>query len=99
VREQVTLFNLATTATVVFGVTALYLSVFVASLLAALLLIETSLLSEALGRDTDVWDYVRLAWLSSALGTIGGALGATLETDEAVREAAYAYRPMNGRGR
>ncbi|HET7416297.1 MAG TPA: hypothetical protein VFJ61_01545 [Solirubrobacterales bacterium] len=99
VREQVTLFNLATTATVVFGVTALYLSVFLVSLLGALLLIDSSLLSEALGRDTDVWDYVRLAWLSSALGTIGGALGATLETDEAVREAAYAHRPNNARGR
>lgn len=98
VREQVTLFNLATTATVVFGVTALYLSVFLVSLLGALLLIEPSLFSEALGRDTDVWDYVRLAWLSSALGTIGGALGATLETDEAVREAAYAHRPTNARG-
>jgi len=98
VREQVTLFNLATTATVVFGVSALYLSVFVVSLLAALLLIEPSLLSEALRRDTDLWDYVRIAWLSSALGTIGGALGATLETDEAVREAAYAHRPTNARG-
>ncbi|TMK56308.1 MAG: hypothetical protein E6G51_10070 [Actinobacteria bacterium] len=99
VREQVTLFNLATTATVVFGVTVLYLSVFLASLLGALLLIESSLLSEALGRDTDAWDYVRIAWLSSALGTVGGALGATLETDEAVREAAYAHRPTNPRRR
>lgn len=98
-REQVTLFNLATTATVVFGVSALYLSVFVVSLLAAWLLIEPSLLSEALGRDTDTWDYVRIAWLSSALGTIGGALGATLETDEAVKEAAYAHRPTNARER
>ena len=74
-REQVTLFNLATTATVVFGVTALYLSVFVASLLAALLLIEPPLLSHELGREMDAWDYVRLAWLLSTLGTIGGALG------------------------
>jgi len=93
VREQVTLFNLATTATVAFGVAALYLFVFVASLLGALLLIEPWLLSEALKRDTDAWDYIRLAWLSSALGTVGGALGATLETDEAVKEAAYARRP------
>ncbi|HEU5252147.1 MAG TPA: hypothetical protein VFU16_02335 [Solirubrobacterales bacterium] len=99
VREQVTLFNLATTATVVFGVTALYLSVFLVSLLGALLLIEPSLLAEGLGRDSDAWDYVRLAWLSSALGTVGGALGATLETDEAVKEAAYAHRPTNAGGR
>ena len=66
---------------------------------AQVMLIEPSLLSETLGRDTDVWDYVRIAWLASALGTIGGALGATLETDEAVREAAYAHRPTNARGR
>lgn len=99
VREQVTLFNLATTATVVFGVTALYLAVFLVSLLGTVLLIDPSLFSEALGRDTNAWDYVRLAWLSSALGTIGGALGATLETDEAVREAAYAHRPNNASGR
>lgn len=97
VREQVTLFNLATTATVVFGVTALYLSVFLVSLLGAVLLIDSSLFSEALGRHTGAWDYVRLAWLSSALGTIGGALGATLETDEAVKEAAYAHRPDDAR--
>jgi hypothetical protein len=96
VREQVTLFNLATTATVVFGVTALYLSVFVASLLAALVLIEPPLLSHELGRPMNGWDYVSLAWLLSTLGTIGDALGATLETDEAVREAAYARRPASG---
>jgi hypothetical protein len=95
VREQVTLFNLATTATVVFGVTALYLFVFAASLFAALVLIEPPLLSHELGRSMDAWDYVCLAWLLSTLGTIGGALGATLETDEAVREAAYARRPTN----
>jgi hypothetical protein len=97
VREQVALFNLATTATVIFGVSALYLTVFVASLAAAALLIESSLFAKAVGHPVNVWDYLRLAWLASSLGTIGGALGATLETDEAVREAAYAYRPEGER--
>ncbi|HEY0317731.1 MAG TPA: hypothetical protein VGC49_05500 [Solirubrobacterales bacterium] len=94
VREQVALFNLATTFTVVFGVTALYLSVFLISLTGAVVMIEPSFFAKALGqRDVSVWDYLRLAWLASSLGTIGGALGATLETDETVREAAYAYLP------
>ena len=98
VREQVALFNLATTATVVFGVTALYISVFVISLIGAAVLIEPSFFANAIGKDhVEFWDYLRLAWLASSLGTIGGALGATLETDEAVREAAYAYRPESER--
>lgn len=97
VREQVALFNLATLATVIVGVGALYLSVFAISLAAAALLIDSSLLGEAIGRDPSAWDYLRLAWLMSSVATIGGALGATIETDEAVREAAYAYRPERER--
>lgn len=96
-REQVALFNLATLATVLFGVGTLYLVVFLVSLAGAALLIDPSLFSELIGRNTDAWDYVRLAWLASSVATVGGALGATTETDEAVREAAYAFRPEDER--
>jgi hypothetical protein len=97
VRDQVALFNLATLATVTIGVGALYLGIFLVTLLAAALMIDSSLLSKAIGHHSNAWDYVRLAWLASAVATIGGALGATVETDEAVREAAYAYRPEGQR--
>lgn len=91
-RQQVTLFNLATTATVLIGVLALYAALFVLALPAALLLVPQSLFSAALEHRVDVGDYLELAWLISSLATLGGALGAGLETDEAVRQAAYTYR-------
>ena len=50
------------------------------------------MLEKALGHDADVVDYLALAWMASSLATIAGGLGAGLESDEAVREAAYGYR-------
>jgi hypothetical protein len=40
-----------------------------------------------------VADQVSLAWLATSIATLGGALGAVLETRETVREAAYTYQP------
>jgi hypothetical protein len=93
VRKQVTLFNLATTATVAIGVISLYAALFVVALPLGLLLVPPGVFADALGHPVGVGDHLQLAWLTSSLATVGGALGAGLESDAAVREAAYTYRP------
>ena len=92
VRKQVLLFNVATTATVVLGVLTLYAVLFALALAGALLLVVAPLFAEGLGHPAHLSDYLELAWLTCSLATVGGALGAGLESDEAVREAAYTYR-------
>ena len=92
-RDQVLLFNAATAITVTIGVASLYLALFVVSLAGAGLLITPDALSRAVGEDVGLVDYLRLAWLVGSLATVGGALGAGLESDVAIREAAYARRP------
>jgi uncharacterized membrane protein len=93
VREQVMLFNIVTVATLAIGMLSLYAAVFVASLATAELLVDSSLFSRAVEHSVGFSEYLSLAWLTASLATVGGALGAGLESDVAVREAAYAYRP------
>src|SRR6201998_2957481 len=92
-REQVALFNIVTAATVGIGVAALYLALFIAMLAAALLLVPGNLLGLVLGHRAGVDDQGRLAWLATSIATLGGALGAALESGESVHEAAYTYQP------
>ena len=66
---------------------------FARSLAGAGLFITPETLSNSVHLDAGFGDYLKLAWLVSSLATVGGALGAGLESDVAVREAAYAYRP------
>jgi hypothetical protein len=93
VRKQVALFNLATAATVLIGVVTLYVALFLLALAGSLLLVVPGLFADGLGHPTQSSDYLELAWLVSSLAMVGGALGAGLESDEAVRQAAYSYRP------
>lgn len=96
-REQAMMFNLVTLITAGFGIVVLYTALCVLGLVGAWLLISPSLLSEQIGHASGVGDYLRLALLAGALATIGGALGAALESDATVREAAYGYRPQDRR--
>jgi hypothetical protein len=86
------LIDAATAATLFLGIASLYLALFASSLAGAGLLITSDTFASAVGSSVNVGDYLRLAWLVSSLATVGGALGAGLESDVAIREAAFAYR-------
>jgi hypothetical protein len=90
-RARVVLFNLATALTVGIGVLTLYVALSVINLAAGTLLITTHTLERQVGHPVGVTSYVTLGLVVSALATLGGALGAALENDRAVREAAYGY--------
>jgi uncharacterized membrane protein len=91
-RARVVLFNLATAITVALGVLTLYLGLLAINVVAAAVVIPASVLERQLGHPAGTWTYFALAWLVASLATLGGALGAALENDRAVREAAYGYR-------
>jgi hypothetical protein len=93
VRDQVVLFNVVTVVTVVLGILTLYAALFLLILAGAELVVTPTVFVDRLGHDQSQGDYLRLAWFTASLATVGGALAAGLESHEAVREAAYSATP------
>ncbi|MEU8612507.1 hypothetical protein AB0C29_31405 [Actinoplanes sp. NPDC048791] len=94
--ELARIFNLGTVLTLALATTVSYVVLFIGTVLAAALLIDTSVLEQTLQRPARVVDYLTLAWIISSLATVGGAIGSGLEDEETVRAAAYGYHPEPG---
>jgi hypothetical protein len=98
VRERVRLINLATTVTVALGVVTLFVALLAVTSVCDLVLLVPRVLRKDLGHEPALATYLRIAWVVSSLATIGGALGAALESDVTVRERAYGYRADGNSG-
>lgn len=94
--ELARLFNWGTALTLALATVVSYAVLFAATVLAAALLIDPSVLGQTLQGPVDFTDYLKLAWLISSLATVGGAIGSGLEDEETVRAAAYGYHPEPG---
>jgi len=86
------MFNVVTVATVGIGVLALYATLLLLTWIGSMLLIPSPLLADTLQHSVSPGDQWQLVWLTSSLATVGEAVGAGWESNEAVREAAYTYR-------
>ncbi|BCJ41936.1 hypothetical protein GCM10010168_88320 [Actinoplanes ianthinogenes] len=91
--ELARMFNLGTILTLALATAVSYVVLFLGTLLAAALLIDTSVLEQTLQRPAHATDYLTLAWIISSLATVGGAIGSELEDEETVRAAAYGHHP------
>lgn len=98
-REKAFLYNITTILSLTIGVTAAYVVLFVVTFVGAFTVIEGGYLARALGHPVNLGSYLHLAWLASSMGTFAGALGSSLESEEAVHRAAYSRRERERRAR
>jgi hypothetical protein len=89
---EAVIYNLSTAVTLLLGVACMYGLLFVAALSVSALVIDPGYLQSQLRHRIGFGDYATLVWLASSIGVVAGALGSSLDGEEAVRKAAYSRR-------
>ncbi|MCW2545839.1 MAG: hypothetical protein JWN96_299 [Mycobacterium sp.] len=96
-REGAALNNVSTLVTLTFGVVFMYAILYSLTLLAAAAIVDSGYLHSTLGHPAGIADYATITWLASSVGIVAGAIGSSLETEDAVEKATYSYRERQRR--
>ena len=98
-RERSRLYNASTLVTLLVGVLICYIALFVVNLVWAFFVLDPSVMGSYLQDRLSYGDLIVLAWFVASAATVGGGLGSGLESDEAIRAAAYSKREEDRRDR
>ncbi len=98
-RERSRLYNASTLLTLTAGVAICYLALYLVNLVWAFFVLDPDLMGSYLQTSLGYGDLFVLAWFVASAATVGGGLGSGLESDEAIRAAAYSKREEDRRDR
>ena len=98
-RDRSRLYNTSTLVTLTAGVLICYAALYVVNLIWALFVLDPAVVGGYLNASLGYGDLFVLAWFVASAATVGGALGSGLESDEAIRAAAYSKREEERRNR
>lgn len=98
-RERSRLYNTSTLITLMTGVLICYAVLYLVNLLWALFVLDPAVMGGYLGSSLGYADIFVLAWFVASAATVGGGLGTGLESDDAIRRAAYSKREEERRHR
>ncbi|OMH34171.1 hypothetical protein [Tersicoccus sp. Bi-70] len=91
-NRRAVLYNAFTVVTIGMGAVIMYATLYLILLVGAVAVIDGDYFASQLGHPVNFTDYLDLAWLSSSLGTVAGALGSSFDDEEAIRSATYSRR-------
>ena len=98
-RERSRLYNTSTLVTLTVGVLICYLALYVVNVAWALFVLDPDLMGRTLHTSRGYGDLFVLAWFVASAATVAGGLGTGLESDDAIRAAAYSKREEERRTR
>jgi hypothetical protein len=98
-KERSRLYNASTLGTLTVGVLICYAALYVVNLAWAYFVLDPEVMGGYVGVPIGHGDLFVLAWFVASAATVGGGLGSGLESDEAIRAAAYSKREQDRRDR
>lgn len=96
-KNRAALYNVSTVMTVGIGVVVCYGGLIVINLAWALFILNDQVFASMTRTPLHATEYWTLSWFVASVATVGGALGSGLESDEAIRAAAYSKREQERR--
>ena len=98
-RERSRLYNTSTLVTLTVGVLICYLALYVVNVTWALFVLDPAVMGDYLHTSRGYGVLFVIAWFVASAATVAGGLGTGLESDEAIRAAAYSKREEERRNR
>jgi hypothetical protein len=98
-RHRSRLYNASTLLTLMTGVLICYLALYVVNLAWAFFVLDPAVMGGYLHSSLGYGDLFVLSWFVASAATVGGGIGSGLESDEAIRAAAYSKREEDRRDR
>ncbi|MGW7198532.1 hypothetical protein [Streptomyces chryseus] len=96
-KQRARLYNASTVVTVGIGVLVCYVGLMVINFVWALFILNDRVFASTTRTQLHAAEYWTLSWFVASVATVGGALGSGLESDEAIRAAAYSKREQERR--
>ncbi|MFJ8632075.1 hypothetical protein [Streptomyces sp. NPDC093568] len=96
-RQRARLYNASTVLTVGIGVLVCYVGLMVINWVWALFILNDQVFASMTRTPLHAEEYLTLSWFVASTATVGGALGSGLESDDAIRAAAYSKREQERR--
>jgi small-conductance mechanosensitive channel len=98
-RERSRLYNASTVVTLIIGVLICYAALYVVNVAWAYFVLDPAVMGRYLHTPVSHTDLFVLAWFVASAATVGGGLGSGLESNKAIRAAAYSKREQDRRDR
>jgi hypothetical protein len=98
-RERSRLYNASTLLTLTTGVLICYCALYVVNLAWAFFVLDPAVMGGYLRVSFSYADLFVVTWFVASAATVGGGIGSGLESDEAIRAAAYSKREEDRRER